>query len=162
MMQILKASNITIYEDNKRQPDENNPLGYFEVDKIGKKIKDNPDFFKEEKCIKLVSLYLKDLIPIENVLYNIIFMERKFYEIFESMEKMSKNSLTPKKKRELILHVNDIKEKMKEREDVNLICIYYNNLIKNPEEELNKLKNLIPEINYKDIIRKDLYHNKHA
>ena len=51
---------------------------------------------------------------------------------------------------------------MKEREDVNLICIYYNNLIKNPEEELNKLKNLIPEINYKDIIRKDLYHNKHA
>jgi len=142
LMQILNAGSIPIAFDNGRPADEYNPKGYFEL--LGGKIinkliaKSFPIEKYKGKFIKITSYGLKFL---PKAKYKIIYSERDFEEILESMEKMmkKKDEDRAESKKNLIKLNNVIKKKIQEKKDLDVLFVNYNNILKNPKNNIKKI-----------------------
>jgi tetratricopeptide (TPR) repeat protein len=90
IMQMLAAGGVSILTDNLRQPDEDNPRGYFEYDPV-KRLHQDTNWISEAKgkAVKIVA----PLIPAlpAGVRYRLIFIERNLEEILASQGQMLKN-----------------------------------------------------------------------
>ena len=142
LMQILKAADLPISYDNSRPADENNPKGYYELEggKIINKLM-NKSFPLDDykgKFIKITAFGLKFL-PIGN--YKIIYSERNIEEILDSMEKMiNKKDENREVTRESFFKLNGmIKSILRERKDVDVLFVNYNDIISNPENDIKKI-----------------------
>jgi len=142
LMQILKAGNLPIAFDNSRPADENNPKGYYELEggKIISKLmnKSFPLGNYKGKFIKITAYGLKFLPPGK---YKIIYSERDIEEILDSMEKMmGKKDNNREETRESFLKLNSvIKNTLREREDMNILFVNYNNIVSNPEKDIKRI-----------------------
>ena len=142
LMQILKAGNLSIAFDNSRPPDRHNPKGYYELEggKIINKLmnKSFPLDNYKGKFIKITAYGLKFLPPGK---YKIIYSERDIEEILDSMEKMmGKKDSSREETRESFLKLNDtIKNILREREDMDILFVNYNNIISNPEKDIKRI-----------------------
>ena len=142
LMQILNAGEIPIAFDNGRPADEYNPKGYFEL--LGGKIinkliaKSFPIEKYKGKFIKITSYGLKFL---PKARYKIIYSERDFEEILESIEKMmeKKDEDRVESKKNLIKLNNVIKKKIQEKKDLDVLFVNYNNILKNPKNNIKKI-----------------------
>ena len=142
LMQILNAGSIPIAFDNGRPADEYNPKGYFEL--LGGKIinkliaKSFPIEKYKGKFIKITSYGLKFL---PKARYKIIYSERDFEEILESIEKMmeKKDEDRVESKKNLIKLNNVIKKKIQEKKDLDVFIVNYNNILKNPKNNIKKI-----------------------
>ena len=142
LMQILNAGSIPIAFDNGRPADEYNPKGYFEL--LGGKIinkliaKSFPIEKYKGKFIKITSYGLKFL---PKARYKIIYSERDFEEILESIEKMmeKKDEDRVESKKNLIKLNNVIKKKIQEKKDLDVLFVNYNNILKNPKNNIKKI-----------------------
>jgi hypothetical protein len=142
LMQILNAGEIPIAFDNGRRADEFNPKGYYEL--LGGKIINKliaKSFAIEKykgKFIKITSYGLKFL---PKARYKIIYSERDFEEILESMEKMMKKKDEDRveSKKNLIKLNNVIKKKIQEKKDLDVLFVNYNNVLKNPNSNIKKI-----------------------
>jgi tetratricopeptide (TPR) repeat protein len=90
IMQMLAAGGVPILTDNLRQPDEDNPRGYFEYEPV-KKLHQYPNWISEArgKAVKIVA----PLIPAlpAGIRCRLIFIERNLEEILASQSQMLKN-----------------------------------------------------------------------
>ncbi len=142
IMQILRAGDITIAFDTKRQPDENNPKGYYELDggKIINKLMDGTLKLEKYKgtFIKITAYGLKYLPPGN---YKIIYTERNIEEILDSMEKMTgKKDENREETKDVFTKLNNmIKKLIKNRGDVEVLYINYNEIMSNPEKNIEKV-----------------------
>jgi len=88
-MKMLEAGGCAIVTDGVREADEDNPKGYFELERI-KDLSNATDhgWMREArgKAVKIISYLLKDLPPDHN--YAVIFMRRKIEEVIASQNKM--------------------------------------------------------------------------
>lgn len=138
MMQILSAGEIPILTDFERNPDDNNPKGYYEFKKV-KNIAVDSSWIKNAigKAVKIVSPFLRYL-P-KDYKYKIIFMERDLVEVIASQEKMTGE----KSGKDLIEafknHLLDIKMWLKRQKNIEVIFINYRQLVNNPLLELEKI-----------------------
>ena len=157
LMQILMAGKIPICYDNKRPPDQFNPKGYFELEggKIISKLEDAKfplDDYKG-KFIKITSYGIKYL-PLGK--YKVIYLERDYEEILDSMEKMigKKDNNRKETKKNIIKLNNLIKKEIKTRIDMNFITINYNDTVLNPKKNINKILNFLnlPKDNLESMI----------
>jgi hypothetical protein len=89
MMQMLKAGGLPIVTDNIRKADEDNPKGYYELEKV-KNIQEDALWLNDchGKVLKMVSALLQHL-P-SNKRYKVIFMERNLKEVLASQKAMLK------------------------------------------------------------------------
>lgn len=87
MMQMLVAGGIPPLTDELRQPDADNPRGYYEYERA-KKIKTDRAWLPEAegKVVKMVHLLLLDL-PLDRR-YDIVFMRREPHEVVKSQSVM--------------------------------------------------------------------------
>jgi hypothetical protein len=87
MMRMLDAGGMPICTDNIRQANEDNPNGYFELEKI-KQLEADATWLKQERgrAVKAISALLP-LLPADNF-YDVIFMRRDMAEILASQKKM--------------------------------------------------------------------------
>ncbi len=87
MMQILAAGGLPVLTDELREPDANNPLGYYELEQV-KKIAEDNSWLEDAngKAVKIIAQLLNKLPPKKK--YRIIFMQRPFAEVIASQEKM--------------------------------------------------------------------------
>jgi hypothetical protein len=87
MMQMLAAGGMPILTDNKRQPDIDNPRGYFEWEKITRLCAE-PEIIAqaEGKAVKVISRVLGCLPAGHD--YKVIFMRRPFAEVAQSQHEM--------------------------------------------------------------------------
>ncbi len=142
IMQILRAGDITIAFDTKRQPDENNPKGYYELEggKIINKLMDGTLILEKYKgiFIKITAYGLKYLPPGN---YKIIYTERNIEEILDSMEKMTgKKDENREETKDVFTKLNNmIKKLIKNRGDVEVLYINYNEIMSNPEKNIEKV-----------------------
>jgi len=142
LMQILNAGEIPIAFDNGRPADEYNPKGYFELEGgkiINKLIAKSFSIEKYKgKFIKITSYGLKFL---PKAKYKIIYSERDFEEILESMEKMMKKKDEDRveSKKNLVKLNNVIKKKIQEKKDLDVLFVNYNNTLKNPKNNIKKI-----------------------
>jgi hypothetical protein len=87
MMSMLQSSGIEPLVDNIRQADEDNPKGYFELEKV-KQLKKDASWLADAKgrLVKVISQLLYDL-PAGHE-YRIVFMRRNMDEILASQRQM--------------------------------------------------------------------------
>jgi len=96
MMQWLQAGGISVASDNIRQPDEDNPRGYFELESV-KRLRTAPTSFDVEvlrgRAVKLVYRLLYCLPP--GYPYRVIVMRRNLEEVIASQRIMLKRHGIP-------------------------------------------------------------------
>ena len=89
MMKMLQAGGLGIMMDGLREADEDNPKGYYELEKVKALDKTEDKSWlnqAEGKAIKVISQLLRELPG--DFKYRVIFMRRKMDEILASQKKM--------------------------------------------------------------------------
>ena len=95
MMKMLEAGGIPPYTDNIRTPDDDNPKGYYEYERVKKLPEGDTEWLWEAqgKVVKVISALLEHLPP--DYAYRVLFMQRKMDEILASQKKMLVRSGKP-------------------------------------------------------------------
>jgi hypothetical protein len=87
MMQMLEAGGMAVLSDGRRLPDDDNPRGYYELEKVTRLKEDSAWLAEAEgKALKVVSPLLYDLPA--SLRYRVLFMERRLDEILASQRTM--------------------------------------------------------------------------
>ncbi len=140
LMQALQAGGLPVATDGKRKPDEDNPKGYVEIESIIDKLRDNPEFvFNFEDQVLKVIAYGLQYLPRGN--YKVVYMERNIEEVLDSMEKMmgAKDEEREGTKAAFIKLDEKSKVNISNREDMDVLFVNYNEILSNPEEQLEKV-----------------------
>jgi hypothetical protein len=89
MMRMLEAGGLPVVADGRRSADDDNPLGYFEDERV-KALASDPDrsWVAEArgKAIKVISRLLPELPSTET--YKVVFMRRELDEVLASQARM--------------------------------------------------------------------------
>ena len=88
-MRMLEAAELSIVVDGIREADEDNPKGYFELERVKDLAAENDWSWMRDargKAIKIISYLLKELPDDHN--YKVLFMRRDLREILASQAKM--------------------------------------------------------------------------
>jgi Sulfotransferase domain len=150
MMKMLAAGKIEVYTDNFRVADEDNPEGYFELERV-KKLKDG-DFEwlpqAKGKAVKVISALLEFLPPQFN--YQVVFMQRRMSEILASQRKMLTNrgepdgSVDDKTMAELYQkHLGTVKGWLSRQPNFRVLEVEYSRLLTDPAEDLVRLSQFL-------------------
>ena len=88
MMNMLAAGGLEVLTDQLRTPDDDNPVGYFELEDVKKLIKGEHSWLSRSngKAVKVISTLLPYL-P-DGYHYRIIFMRRAIEEVLASQRRM--------------------------------------------------------------------------
>lgn len=89
MMKMLEAGGLEIWTDNIREADEDNPKGYYELERVKQLDKSSDKSWlkdSEGKVVKVISQLLAEL-PAD-MQYRIVFLRRKMPEVLASQKKM--------------------------------------------------------------------------
>lgn len=89
MMQMLGAGGIPAFTDEVRQPDDSNPRGYFEHEKV-KRLREEQSWLPEAKgrVVKIVAQLLPFLPRARGFSYRVVFMDRDLDEVVASQKAM--------------------------------------------------------------------------
>ena len=143
VMQILHAGGVPCsFDTSSRPPDDNNPRGYFELEggKVISRLRDGvfPLADYRGRFIKITAYGLKFLPPGR---YCIIYTERNIEEVLDSMEKMAKlEDAHREETRGTFVKLNGmIKGLIDGREDVRLLYVSYNAIVKDPAAEVRRM-----------------------
>ena len=88
MMNMLQAGGVPIVTDAQRTADDDNPKGYFELERVKQLSKGDVDWVAEAhgQAVKVISALLEHLPPSSS--YKILFMRRRLPEVLASQKKM--------------------------------------------------------------------------
>lgn len=91
MMNMLQAGGVALVTDDERAADDDNPRGYFELERVKALAKGDSEWVADAqgKAIKVISALLKDL-PAEYH-YRVVFVRRNMAEILASQRRMLEN-----------------------------------------------------------------------
>ncbi len=139
MMKMLEAGGLTIMTDGVREADEDNPRGYYELERV-KHLEKEPDRSwvaeAKGKVLKVISHLLKEL-P-DDCFYRVIFMRRDLVEVVASQNKMlerrgEENPIEDARVTELYRkHIIHAKVMMRVRPNFELLEIEYRNALADP------------------------------
>lgn len=87
MMQMLQAGGMPILTDEARRPDEHNPRGYFELEKVKHLARDSSWLGESRGKVIKVIVHLIPFLP-AGFRYQILFVHRNLREIVRSQERM--------------------------------------------------------------------------
>jgi predicted AlkP superfamily phosphohydrolase/phosphomutase/Tfp pilus assembly protein PilF len=149
MMQMLDKGGIDIFTDRIRQPDENNPRGYYEHELV-KSLARNKLWLKDAqgKAVKIISHLLFELPA--NYHYKIVFMERDLDEVIMSQHKMLVREGKARQDAVNLRVVNAFKQNLErvhiwapKQENIEILYVSHLNLINHPHEELKKVNEFL-------------------
>ncbi len=149
MMKMLNAGGIEAVTDNLRTADEDNPKGYFELEKVKQLDKDSSWLGEcRGKVVKIISMLLKPLPATEQ--YKIIFMRRKMDEILASQRQMlirrgqPTNTVPDEKMAEMFTkHLRDIEAFIAGQANMQCLYISYNEVLENPAAHIEMINRLL-------------------
>lgn len=146
MMKMLEAGGIEPLTDHEREPDEDNPEGYYEYERV-KKLEDGDTAWVEHaqgKAVKVISALLKHL-P-DGYTYRVIFMRRKLDEVLESQRKMLErrgedpDKASEEELKELFMkHLGHVESWAKGKDNVEFLYANYNDIVQDPEPQLERI-----------------------
>jgi hypothetical protein len=139
-MKMLAAGGVAVAMDGQRRPDEDNPEGYYELEKV-KQLHRDSDWVLAMggRAIKVVSLLLYHLpVPMH---YRIIFMNRDLSEIMASQKKMLERSgQRSSEKADLVLaekfrtHLDKVKRWLQRQPNMEVLPVNYSNVVNHPRQ----------------------------
>ena len=151
MMKMLEAGGLEPMQDGIREADEDNPKGYYELEKVKELDKtDDKSWLANAsgKVVKIISQLLTDL-P-ENFTYNVVFMRRNMNEILASQKQMLVRRGEPTDRisdTELAAlfrkHLIHIESWLKKQPNFDVLYVNYNGAIKNPGDYIEQLNTFL-------------------
>ena len=151
MMKMLEAGGIDIYTDNSRKADDDNPRGYFEVERV-KNLQQDAAWLHhmKGKAIKVISFLLYYL-PL-SLRYNVIFMQRDMQEILLSQKKMLTHSgqnaetMTDEEiAQKFERHLKKMREWITARKNIECLYVNYNTLLEDPLPNAQKIQHFLQQ-----------------
>ena len=151
VMGMLAAGGLELMSDGVRVPDESNPAGYFEYERVKTLDKDGDKAWLESargKGIKIISFLLRDLPGTNN--YRVIFLERDMEEIIRSQHKMlaASGTQTEPAHDERIAagfrnHIRDVKALLTERSCFEVLELNHADVLSQPVEQAERIARFV-------------------
>ncbi|MFO0754741.1 MAG: sulfotransferase domain-containing protein [Thermodesulfovibrionales bacterium] len=146
MMRLLEAGGLEAVTDMLRQADEDNPNGYYELERV-KRVREDREWFSQAggKVVKIVSLLLYELPP--DLEYRIVFMKRSLDEICASqrvmLERMGEPSGSGEEEMGALYasHLREVEAWLAHQKNMEVLYVHYDDLVGSPDrnaEELNR------------------------
>jgi predicted AlkP superfamily phosphohydrolase/phosphomutase len=171
LMKMLDAGGMEIVTDRARTPDDDNPEGYYEDDRV-KRLADDPDRswvrVARGKALKVVS-HLVDRLPPENF-YRILFSLRDVAEVVKSQSIMLERRSEPnpvsdeESSRLYRQHLIGIRMKLAAKQNVSVLELNYGDTLAEPLSAAKRIRrfvgqNLDTEA-MASVVNPDLYRNR--
>jgi len=149
MMKMLAAGGIEPLTDNIRTADEDNPKGYFELERV-KQIETDKAWLEDArgKAVKLISALLKHL-PADYS-YKIIFMRRSMPEILASQRQMlarrgEATDKVPDEKMAAMFekHLAQVEVWLREQKNIETLFVNYNEVLSDPRTASQQISSFL-------------------
>lgn len=146
MMKMLAAGGVEVMTDNYRTPDENNPKGYFEFERVKKMTDGDTSWMVDArgKSIKIIS-YLLEQMP-SGYTYKVIFMQRELDEILASQKRMLQRDGKPEsdvsdaQMKDLYRkHLNQVKAWLSTQPNIEVHYPSYNEIMDDPKPHVTEI-----------------------
>jgi hypothetical protein len=145
MMRMLAAGGMDILTDEIRKADEDNPAGYYELERV-KQLKEDRSWLPDARgrAVKIISALLVNLPP--DYTYRVIFMRRNMNEILDSQQEMLRRrgkaadpSADGKMAALYEKHLGQTDEWMRRQPNLTFIYVNYNRMLANPAGEVARV-----------------------
>ena len=146
IMKMLEAGGLPVLTDGLRTADEDNPKGYFEVERVKSLARETDKSWLVEargKGIKVISYLLRSLPPDFN--YRVVFIRREIEEVLASQRKMlarrGETEATPPERMRALFE-DDLwraSYQLKRRPEFETIELHYSAVLARPIEEAQRL-----------------------
>jgi hypothetical protein len=149
MMSMLEAGGLGLLADGIRTPDEDNPKGYFEFERV-KQIEQDQAWLPEAqgKAIKMIAELLRHLPATYS--YKVIFMRRSMEEILASQRQMliRRGEPTDKVSDEVMArmfagHLEKVNEWIAQQPNVDVLYVSYNELLADPSPQAEAINQFL-------------------
>jgi hypothetical protein len=149
MMRMLEAGGLDIITDETRKADDDNPKGYYELERV-KQLKEDASWLAEArgKVVKVISALLVNL-PRDHV-YQVVFMRRRMQEILDSQQEMLRRRGKPadpsadgKMAALYEKHLKQTDEWMRREPNLRFIYVDYNRMLDNPAVEASRVSTFL-------------------
>ncbi|MFC1849925.1 sulfotransferase domain-containing protein [candidate division CSSED10-310 bacterium] len=172
MMKMLEAAGLGIVSDGVRTADDDNPKGYYELERI-KDLDKNKDksWLKDlrGKVVKIISFLLKELPRNNN--YKVIFIERNLKEVIASQNKMlthrqesGGNVSDDKMITNYENHLWKIKYLLRNAPQFQVLYLNHRDVLQKPQEQAAKvnvfLGGTLNELEMAGVVDPNLYRNR--
>ena len=140
MMKMLEAGGLQPLTDNIRTADEDNPKGYYELERV-KEMKSGAAWMADArgKVVKVISALLQDL-PAEQT-YRVVFMQRRMEEVLASQRQMlvrrgqPTDAVSDEKMAAMFeKHLAKIREWLAAQPNMRVLYVKYNDILESPAE----------------------------
>ncbi len=140
MMRMLEAGGLEVLTDNVRKADDDNPDGYYELERV-KQVKNDRAWLEDAKgkVVKMVSALLIELPP--TYTYKVVFMRRKMEEILASQRQMLVRQGKPAQSADddrmaamFEKHLRQMEAWIEQQPNMDVIYVPYNELLQHPLE----------------------------
>lgn len=149
MMQLLDSGGVPALTDNLRRPDEDNPKGYYEFERV-KQLNEDTSWLDDVrgKVVKMVYRLLYDLPNTHS--YRVVFMRRNLDEVIASQEAMLQRQgkangdvdaaqLAALYRRQL----DDIESWLEQQPSFSVLYVDYHDVLENPEAVVEQLNTFL-------------------
>lgn len=149
LMQMLEAGGMTPLSDQKREPDESNPKGYWEYEPTLSLARDSSWLPEAKgKSVKIIAQLLPFL-P-QGFRYRVIFVERDLREILASQKTMLKRRGREAGNTEILAqtfqrHLDLVQRQLARRKDVEVLYLPHRSVIENPQAQAEILAGFLGE-----------------
>ncbi len=145
MMRMLEAGGLAVLVDGIREPDDDNPQGYYEFERV-KKVKEDQAWLDDArgKVVKMVSALLVDLPRCYP--YRVVFMRRRMEEILASQRRMLLRNAKPWSDEDdakmtglYQAHLKQIEGWIARQRRLSALYVSYNDLLASPQEHARRV-----------------------
>ncbi|MBK9925993.1 MAG: sulfotransferase domain-containing protein [Anaerolineales bacterium] len=171
MMKMLEAGGQPILTDNLREPDANNPNGYYEFERVKQLTDGDFDWIPEAggKVVKIVTGLVMNL-PSDHK-YKVIFMQRAMKEVLSSQKKMlgrlgqQDDKVEDEKMKKIYQeHLKQVNAWIAKQPNIEVLYVNYNTMLGNPLDSLQKVNDFLGgtmDVNrMAGVVNKELYRER--
>jgi predicted AlkP superfamily phosphohydrolase/phosphomutase len=150
VMRMLEAGGVEVTTDGERQADEDNPLGYFEVERVKRLAQEQDKSWLAQsrgKAIKVITHLLQSL-PLDNY-YKVILCERDLGEVLRSQNVMLQRRDEPnpidddQARAHYERHLAHIRIFMKVKRNMEFLPVRYDEAIRDPRAFAQRLNEFL-------------------
>ncbi|NOY52985.1 MAG: sulfotransferase family protein [Deltaproteobacteria bacterium] len=174
MMKMLEAGGVEIASDGERKADDDNPKGYYELERIKELDKGKDKSWVKNlrgKAVKVISFLLKDL-PGEHF-YKVIFVRRDLKEVMASQNKMLVNrgvDFDPSYEKKMIAnyekHLHQVEQILKGDDRFDVLYLSHREILNDPLTSAKAISSFVQDgLNEKamaGVVDTALYRNRNG
>ena len=149
MMKMLEAGGLPVLTDHERQPDADNPKGYYEFERV-KEIETDKAWLPQAqgKVVKMISALLRHLPSDQR--YKVIFMRRHMEEILASQRQMlvRRGEDTERVSDERISgmfrhHLEQVEAWLEEQPNIDVLYVHYSAVLADPGPQAERVNEFL-------------------